>query len=149
MADLCSNSSSLRLIMTTRAKLAEVTAALTAVAAAAADTGLGSAGAPVGTSSSSSSRAGRGSSSSSVCAELGGVKGLPLQPWAWPWSAHCGCKSKLSSSNSSSSGATGPQVLYVQAPPLQAVLQEMTNTAASIHRRVMIYLRSQESAMQA
>jgi hypothetical protein len=145
MADLCSNSSSLRLIMTTRAKLAEVTAALTA-AAAAADTGRGSAGAPTGTSS--SSRAGRGSGSGSVCAELGGVKGLPLQPWAWPWSAHCGCKSKPSSS-SSNSGSTGAQVLHVQAPLLQAVLQEMTNTAASIHRRVMIYLRSQESAMQA
>jgi hypothetical protein len=84
-----------------------------------------------------------------VCAQLGGVTGLPLQPWAWPWSTHCGCKSKPNSSSSSSSGAAGQQVLQVQAPPLQAVLQEMTNTAASIHRRVMIYLRAQESAMQA
>lgn len=79
-----------------------------------------------------------------------GVMALPLQPWAWPWSAQCGANSRAGSSSASgAAGGCGQAVLRVQHPPLQAVLQEMSNTAASIHRRVMIYLRSQEAAMQA
>jgi hypothetical protein len=42
----------------------------------------------------------------------------------------------------------GEQQLHVEAPALQTVLQEMANSAASVHRRVMIYLRAQDSAMQ-
>lgn len=137
MADLSSNSTSLRLIMTTRAKLAEVSTALTAAAAAAAT--------PTGSSLAAAAAA---SSSSSTSAAV--VTALPLQPWAWPWSAQCGANSKSSSSGAGSqaAGVCGQQVLRVQHPPLQCVLQEMSNTAASIHRRVMIYLRSQEAAMQ-
>lgn len=132
MADLSSNSTSLRLIMTTRAKLAEVSTALTAAAAATAGSGR--------------------ADSSSGASPSAAVTGLPLQPWAWPWSAQCGCRGKGGGSSSSSScgsgdGSAGQQVLSVQHPPLQSVLQEMANTAASIHRRVMIYLRAQEAAV--
>jgi hypothetical protein len=140
MADLSSNSTSLRLIMTTRAKLAEVTTALTAAAAAAAKGSSTSAAAQSASSS-------RGSGSPAAAAESAVVTALPLQPWAWPWSAQCGCKGS-SSSNSGGGAGPGQQVLRVQHPPLRYVLQEMANTAASIHRRVMIYLRSQEAAMQ-
>jgi hypothetical protein len=86
---------------------------------------------------------------SSAAAGTAAVTGLPLQPWAWPWSAQCGCRGKAGGSSSSSGGGggAGQQVLSVQHPPLQSVLQEMANTAASVHRRVMIYLRAQEAAV--
>lgn len=147
MADLSSSSTSLRLIMTSRAKLAEVAAALTTAAAAASSSG------PAGQAS---ANAAAGGSSPRAASGAPALTALPLQPWAWPWSAQCGCNSRAggwSGSSSSggggeSAGGCGAQVLRVQHPPLAAVLQEMANTAASIHRRVMIYLRSCEAAMQ-
>lgn len=165
MADLSSNSTSLRLIMTTRAKLAEVSANLSVAAAAAAggDGVGGSSGSAAGSSmagghtSAGASNGGGGSSAGASSAASAaasaacpaGVTALPLQPWAWPWSAQCGGKSS-SGSSGSNQAAKGPghQLLRGQRPPLPSVLQEMANTAASIHRRVMIYLRSQETAMQ-
>jgi hypothetical protein len=139
MAGLSSTTTYLRLIMTTRAKLAEVSAALSSAAAA------GHGHTPRASSSGSSS-----GSSAAAAACPAALTALPLQPWAWPWSAQCGCKGSSKGADGSSSGgvSAGQQMLRAQHPPLQAVLHEMGNTAASIHRRVMIFLRVQETVMQ-
>lgn len=111
--------------MTARAKLAETTEALLAAARQ------------------SGAVAGRPAAAAAASPP---PTSLPLQPWAWPWSAHCGCR--LPGQSSGSSSSVGEQQLHVEAPALQTVLQEMANSAASVHRRVMIYLRAQDSAMQ-
>jgi hypothetical protein len=130
--------------MTTRAKLAEVSGALLAAAPAASGTHAAAGGAHGHAGSS-----GGGGSCSAAA--------LPLQPWAWPLSAQCGCKAKgPTSSNGSSSGSHGGShsrwgsaMLAVGAPSLQTVLQEMANSAASVHRRVMLHVRARESRMRA
>jgi hypothetical protein len=86
---------------------------------------------------------------------------LPLAPWAWPFSSSCGCRGGGSASRSSSSSIGGAsssaaaaaaggagvsdataQLLHSQRPPLQACLQELSNNAASVYRRVTIWIRS-------
>ncbi|KAF8062804.1 hypothetical protein HT031_004134 [Scenedesmus sp. PABB004] len=124
MADLSSSTNSLRLIMTTRAKLSEWSEALTAPTACA----PGGAG----------RRAALAPPPGSGEAAPGAAAGLPLAPWAWPLSAGCGCRA------GKGGGGGSAALLRGAAPPLAACLGEAAAGAASVHRRVMLWIRSQE-----
>jgi hypothetical protein len=44
-------------------------------------------------------------------------------------------------------GSVGAQLLGAQRPLVQGSLQEMSSTAASVHRRVMIFVRTNEGGL--
>lgn len=151
LRDLCSNPGILQSLITTRSKLNEWSEALQAAAAAAVARPAAAATAVPGVLL----VAGAEQLQPGVTAAAAAA--LPLAPWAWPFSSSCGCRAS-SANRSSSSGDSAAaaaaaaggaalseataQLLHSQRPPLQACLQELCNNAASVYRRVTIWIRS-------
>lgn len=164
MSDLASNSASLRLIMTTRTKLSEWSDALLAAAAAATASPAGAA--VVFTIPRAKDPYAQAAGEAGAATE---AAALPLAPWTWPFSSNCGCRGIINSSSKAGKGSTSTgapsgapsasssaavmvssgtaQLLRAQRPALQTCLQELSNSAASVHRRVMIWIKSLEEAV--
>ncbi|KAF6251466.1 hypothetical protein COO60DRAFT_616305 [Scenedesmus sp. NREL 46B-D3] len=156
LSDLCSNPAIFQSLLALRAKLSEWSEALQAAAAAAAHAPAPAAAAVPAVlvaAGAEQSQPGAGVAAAAAAA----AAALPLAPWAWPFSSNCGYRgSSASSSKSSGSGGTSgsaaaaaagaseatAQLLHSQRPPLQTCLQELSNNAASVYRRVTIYIRS-------
>lgn len=156
--------------MTTRAKLADWQDAILAVTPTAAAAAVGSAPAdlcaplawPVAGSGSNAITASSSRYSCSSYLNSEGAAELALAPWAWPLSARFSVKGSGGSSSSSKGTAgaastaaaaaradasVGAHLLRAQRPLVLASLQEMSSTAASVHRRVMIFVRTHEGVL--